>query len=241
MDLATGYAVQRLLRDGRGTQVGWKLGVTSRAKQQQVNVDEPIRGFLAERAHARHRASRSSSAAHIQPRCEPEIVFVLGRDLQGASVTSSQVLDATRRGGGWDRGARLAVRRLPVHDAGRGGGQHIGGAVRDRSGRAGRGAGPSPGGRRARAPWRGGGHRGRRRRARPPGGRGRLAGPVAGRPTARGSGPATSCCPAGSPPPSRSLRATSWSPPSTGLVSSSWPADDAGRRWVRPTAGRPGR
>ena len=39
--------MQRLLREGRGDLVGWKLGVTSRAKQQQVGVDSPIYGFLA--------------------------------------------------------------------------------------------------------------------------------------------------------------------------------------------------
>ncbi|MET0740758.1 MAG: fumarylacetoacetate hydrolase family protein [Candidatus Nanopelagicales bacterium] len=95
MDLAMGYAVQRLLRDDAGPQTGWKLGVTSRAKQQQVNVDEPIRGFLAEE-HMLDIGEPLEVGAHIQPRCEPEVVFVLSRDLQGASVTTSQVLDATR-------------------------------------------------------------------------------------------------------------------------------------------------
>ncbi len=46
LDLAHGYAVQRLARDGAGELVGWKLGVTSRAKQVQVGVDSPIRGYL---------------------------------------------------------------------------------------------------------------------------------------------------------------------------------------------------
>jgi 2-oxo-3-hexenedioate decarboxylase len=95
MDLATGYAVQRLLRDDAGPRVGWKLGLTSRAKQQQVNVAEPLRGFLAEE-HLLDIGEPLDVGAHIQPRCEPEIVFVLGRDLQGSSVTSSQVLDAAR-------------------------------------------------------------------------------------------------------------------------------------------------
>lgn len=95
LDLATGYAVQRLLRDGAGPQVGWKLGVTSRAKQQQVNVNEPIRGFLAEE-HLLDIGEPLDVGALIQPRCEPEVVFVLSRDLEGAAVTASQVLDATR-------------------------------------------------------------------------------------------------------------------------------------------------
>jgi 2-keto-4-pentenoate hydratase len=95
MDLANGYAVQRLMRDDAGTQVGWKLGVTSRAKQQQVNVDEPIRGFLAA-AHQLDLGEPLPVAEHIQPRCEPEIVFVLDRDLGGESCTGAQVLAATR-------------------------------------------------------------------------------------------------------------------------------------------------
>ena len=94
-DLAsTGYAVQRLLREGRGPLVGWKLGVTSRAKQAQVGVDSPIYGFLATRPRPRHRRA-ARPAAHIKPRCEPEIVFVIGRDLAGPHVTATEVLAAT--------------------------------------------------------------------------------------------------------------------------------------------------
>ena len=47
LDLATGYAVQRALREQAGPLAGWKLGVTSRAKQAQVGVNAPIYGFLA--------------------------------------------------------------------------------------------------------------------------------------------------------------------------------------------------
>jgi len=37
-DLASAYEVQRLLRREAGPLAGWKLGVTSRAKQAQVGV-----------------------------------------------------------------------------------------------------------------------------------------------------------------------------------------------------------
>ena len=47
LDLAGGYAVQRQLRAEAGPLAGWKLGLTSRAKQVQVGVREPVRGFLA--------------------------------------------------------------------------------------------------------------------------------------------------------------------------------------------------
>jgi 2-keto-4-pentenoate hydratase len=94
LDLETGYAVQRLLRDGRGPLVGWKLGVTSRAKQQQVGVDSPIYGFLAA-DHVLDLGEPLDTAQHISPRCEPEIVFVMARDLTGAHVSATEVLAAT--------------------------------------------------------------------------------------------------------------------------------------------------
>jgi 2-keto-4-pentenoate hydratase len=93
LDLETGYAVQRLLREGRGGLVGWKLGVTSRAKQQQVGVDSPIYGFLAT-DHVLEVGEPLATAEHINPRCEPEIVFVMGSDLGGAHVTATEVLAA---------------------------------------------------------------------------------------------------------------------------------------------------
>ena len=55
LDLETGYAVQRVLRERAGPQVGWKLGVTSRAKQAQVGVSDPVCGFPAGQRGARPR------------------------------------------------------------------------------------------------------------------------------------------------------------------------------------------
>src|SRR6478672_6201198 len=101
-DLATGYAVQRELRASAGPIVGWKLGVTSRAKQAQVGIDSPAYGFL-EGVNALDLGAPLDASALIQPRCEPEIVFVLGRDLAGPHVTAADVLAAssptTRRRG----------------------------------------------------------------------------------------------------------------------------------------------
>jgi 2-oxo-3-hexenedioate decarboxylase len=45
--LAAAYDVQRRLRNEAGPLAGWKLGLTSRAKQAQVGVSEPLYGFLA--------------------------------------------------------------------------------------------------------------------------------------------------------------------------------------------------
>ena len=93
-DLAAGYEVQRLLRREAGPLAGWKLGVTSRAKQAQVGVHEPVRGFLAA-SDALDLGSPLVVAENIQPRAEPEIVFIMGADLSGPAVSSSAVLAAT--------------------------------------------------------------------------------------------------------------------------------------------------
>ncbi len=47
LDAATGYAIQALAREAAGPLAGWKLGVTSRAKQAQVGVHEPVRGWAS--------------------------------------------------------------------------------------------------------------------------------------------------------------------------------------------------
>src|SRR5258708_7931567 len=93
-DLASAYEVQRVLRREAGPLAGWKLGVPSRAKQAQVGVHEPVRGHLAA-ADALDLGSPLVVAEHIQPRCEPEIVLVMGADLSVPAVTSSAVLAPT--------------------------------------------------------------------------------------------------------------------------------------------------
>ena len=94
LDLAAGYAVQRVQRATAGPLTGWKLGVTSRAKQAQVGVHEPIRGFLTAEL-ALDIGEPLLTGEHIQPRTEPEIVFVMGADVSGSRVTASDVLAAT--------------------------------------------------------------------------------------------------------------------------------------------------
>src|SRR5215472_3541770 len=88
LDAATGYAIQAVAREAAGPLAGWKLGATSRAKQAQVGVHEPVRGFLAG-ASALDLGEPLVTAELIQPRAEPEIVFVMGRDLSGPAVTAT--------------------------------------------------------------------------------------------------------------------------------------------------------
>jgi len=94
LDVPGGYAVQRILREQAGSLAGWKLGLTSRAKQRQVGIDEPVYGFLAA-AHALDLGAPVRLGELIAPRAEPEIVFTLGRDLAGPAVTAADVLAAT--------------------------------------------------------------------------------------------------------------------------------------------------
>ena len=74
--------------------VAAKLGLTSAAKQRQMNVDEPLYGrltsdMLVDTGQPLH------VEQYIQPRCEPEIAFLLGKDLEGPHVSAAHVLDAT--------------------------------------------------------------------------------------------------------------------------------------------------
>jgi 2-oxo-3-hexenedioate decarboxylase len=94
LDAATGYAVQAIARQQAGQLAGWKLGVTSRAKQAQVGVHEPVRGFLAS-TNALDLGEPLITGELIQPRAEPEIAFIMGRGLSGPAVTAADVLAAT--------------------------------------------------------------------------------------------------------------------------------------------------
>lgn len=98
LDLEAGYAVQRVAREraiaDSGPLAGWKLGVTSRAKQAQVGLASPTYGYLPA-GGALDIGEPLDVGAQIQPRVEPEIAFLAGRDLSGPAVTASDVLRAT--------------------------------------------------------------------------------------------------------------------------------------------------
>lgn len=89
------YAVQDAVVEqlgGRGRVA--KLGLTSRAKQQQMNVDEPIFGWLVD-GTAIDVGQQLEVDTFIQPRVEPEIAFLTNAPLRGRGVTSAHVLAAT--------------------------------------------------------------------------------------------------------------------------------------------------
>lgn len=94
-DVETAYHVQDIVVASRLADiVGAKLGLTSAAKQRQMNVDEPLYGWLTGDMTI-DIGQPLLCEQFIQPRCEPEIAFVLREDLSGPHVTASQVLAAT--------------------------------------------------------------------------------------------------------------------------------------------------
>ena len=98
MTIADGYAVQSELRRRYIAQghklIGWKAGLTSKAKMVQMGVDVPSIGFLTDRM-ARPENSAISTSDLVHPRVECEIAFVLKSALQGPGCTRQDVLDAT--------------------------------------------------------------------------------------------------------------------------------------------------
>jgi 2-oxo-hept-3-ene-1,7-dioate hydratase len=96
--IAEGYAVQRAwmaikARSGRFVR-GHKIGLTSRAMQQAVNVTEPDYGVLLDDMFLDDGAAIDRDRL-IEPRIEAELAFVLSRDLSGPACTIYDVLDAT--------------------------------------------------------------------------------------------------------------------------------------------------
>lgn len=92
------YAVQAALvarkRAAGAKAVGWKIGLTSRAMQQQLGIDTPDSGVLFDDMVFADGAT-VPAGRFIQPRVEAEIAFVLKAPLRGAGLTRDQVLAAT--------------------------------------------------------------------------------------------------------------------------------------------------
>jgi len=99
LSAAEAYEIQDAvlaLRERAGERiVGAKLGLTSRAKQRDMGIEEPVYGWLTD-AMALDPGSVLEVSTLVQPRAEPEIAFVLGEDLSGRHVTAAHVLAATR-------------------------------------------------------------------------------------------------------------------------------------------------
>jgi 2-oxo-3-hexenedioate decarboxylase len=73
--------------------VGPKMGLTSQAKMKQMNVNEPIYGYVFD--YMVVSGNEISMKDYIHPKVEAEIAFILGKDIEGPGVTGAQVLAAT--------------------------------------------------------------------------------------------------------------------------------------------------
>src|SRR5699024_2343310 len=83
--------IQEKLTEGKKI-IGPKMGITSEAKMKQMNVDDPIYGYVFDYMVVEEGDSVSD---YIHPKVEPEIGFILKEDLEGPEVTALDVLRAT--------------------------------------------------------------------------------------------------------------------------------------------------
>jgi 2-keto-4-pentenoate hydratase len=93
------YAIQSAWLDlklAKGARlIGRKIGLTSRAMQELLGVNQPDYGFLLDSMVVAS-GSTLSRTDFLLPRIEPEIAFWLARDLKGPGITADAVLAATR-------------------------------------------------------------------------------------------------------------------------------------------------
>jgi 2-keto-4-pentenoate hydratase len=100
-DVKTAYAIQSYwtkMRLERGEKiVGRKIGLTSKAIQTQLGVNEPDYGTLWQSSFYEAKGGKVNipAADFLQPRIEGEVAFLIGKSLREPNVTPEQVLDAT--------------------------------------------------------------------------------------------------------------------------------------------------
>ncbi|MFD0051475.1 2-keto-4-pentenoate hydratase [Actinomycetes bacterium NPDC127524] len=75
--------------------VGPKMGLTSEAKMKQMNVNEPIYGYIFDYMKISNGGNISMSEL-IHPKVEAELAFILKQDLGGDNLSIDDVLQATQ-------------------------------------------------------------------------------------------------------------------------------------------------
>ncbi|MHC5249745.1 2-keto-4-pentenoate hydratase [Enterococcus sp. LJL90] len=98
LTVAEAYQIQKAVlekRISKGEKVkGLKMGLTSRAKMQQMQVDQPVYGKLLDSMVSSDGGSIALSN-FLHPKVEAEIGFVFKHDLFGGDLTISEVMAAT--------------------------------------------------------------------------------------------------------------------------------------------------
>jgi 2-keto-4-pentenoate hydratase len=77
--------------------VGRKIGLTAKAVQEQLGVDQPDYGTLWQSSFYETKNGKLTVPASdfISPRIEGEVAFLIGKPLKGPNITPEQVLAAT--------------------------------------------------------------------------------------------------------------------------------------------------
>lgn len=96
-DIDGAYAVQKINTDywvnvGRKV-TGRKIGLTSKAVQTQLGVDQPDFGVLFEDMYVADGA-RVDASKLIQPKAEAEVAIILGADIEDAECTPERFAEA---------------------------------------------------------------------------------------------------------------------------------------------------
>lgn len=98
MDMEDAYAIQDLWVKHKQSQgeriIGRKIGLTSRAMQEAMGINEPDFGTLLDSMWFEN-GSEIMAEQFLDPRIEVELAFVLKHDLEGANLTIDDVLRAT--------------------------------------------------------------------------------------------------------------------------------------------------
>jgi len=99
IDAEEAYRIQLALIDikksGGAKVVGKKIGLTSKAMQKMLNVDQPDYGHILDSMVIQD-GTEMQIRELIQPKIEAEIAFILDRPLKGPGVNAIHVLAATR-------------------------------------------------------------------------------------------------------------------------------------------------
>lgn len=96
-DLETAYAIQTVNNDlliEKGARVtGRKVGLTSKAVQEQLGVDQPDFGILLDTMEVLNGDSISVTEL-MQPKVEAEIAFVLAKDLPNRKISTVELINS---------------------------------------------------------------------------------------------------------------------------------------------------
>ncbi|KKB36932.1 2-keto-4-pentenoate hydratase [Bacillus thermotolerans] len=99
LDLGLAYEIQKRLVElkvekHQTRRSGYKLGLTSKAKQEMMGVHEPTYGVLLEDMQLME-GQEVSIAPFIHAKIEPEIAFIFNKEVSGPSINTADILDAT--------------------------------------------------------------------------------------------------------------------------------------------------